>query len=365
MSIKIYSQDEKQKLRSMTREARKISCAEIADNVYGLTLYRSKKSDRYLRCYEHPSMVFDLKNNLVFHGAKTGGMGPYDFISFYENMSLQQAREKLNEYYRQRDPRSLQLYHYNQKTNETYIHQGLLLPRKSEDLESIIQNLSKYHISENVVDNLVEEGMLYCSESGHLVMVGYDKDSLPAFAVMYGLDDKPFKVECQGSHTKIGFLKKNEESKNLVICSSPMDAMTYMAIDPNSNVLAPLDKQHLIETIMYNLQNDLVPHGCNVHFVIGNDDKSKILFEEFEKRYRKYSSEAIRNVSNVDPSKIIKAYIYQNSGIKTTANYDQTRYTNLKDLLDQAEQIKQTLTVTLEDAVEATVVETTAEELTS
>lgn len=364
MSIKIYSQDEKKKLRSLTREARKISCAEIADNVYGLTLYRSKKSDRYLRCYEHPSMVFDLKNNLVFHGVKTGGMGPYDFISFYENMSLQQAREKLNEYYRQRDPRSLQLYHYNQKTNETYIHQGLLLPRKSEDLESIIQNLSKYHISENVVNSLVEEGMLYCSESGHLVMVGYDKDSLPAFAVMYGVDDKPFKVECQGSHTKIGFLKKKEESKNLVICSSPMDALVYMTIDPNSNVLAPLDKQHLKDTVMYNLQNDIIPHGCNMHFAIGNDDQSKSIVYEIEKRYQKYQS-GIQKISSVDPDKIIKAYIYQTSGLKTTASYDQIHYSNLKDLLDQAEQINKTLTVTLEDAVEATAVETTEEELTS
>lgn len=38
MNIKIYSQQEKQELRNITKQARKISCAEIADNVYGLTL---------------------------------------------------------------------------------------------------------------------------------------------------------------------------------------------------------------------------------------------------------------------------------------------------------------------------------------
>ena len=49
-SIKIYNQEEKKQLRDITKEARKISCAEIADNVYGLTLYRSKNSNRYLKC---------------------------------------------------------------------------------------------------------------------------------------------------------------------------------------------------------------------------------------------------------------------------------------------------------------------------
>ena len=53
MSIKIYNQEEKKQLRDITREARKISCAEIADNVYGLTLYRSKNSNRYLKCLPH------------------------------------------------------------------------------------------------------------------------------------------------------------------------------------------------------------------------------------------------------------------------------------------------------------------------
>lgn len=64
MSVKFYTKDEKNELRDLAVNIRQLSVAEIADNVYGLTLYSKKNNARYLVCYEHPSLIFDLQKNL-------------------------------------------------------------------------------------------------------------------------------------------------------------------------------------------------------------------------------------------------------------------------------------------------------------
>lgn len=95
MSVKFYTKDEKNELRDLALNIRQLSVAEIADNVYGLTLYQKKNNARYLVCYEHPSLIFDLQKNLVFYNAKTtNGMNCYDFVQFYENVSFMEARER-------------------------------------------------------------------------------------------------------------------------------------------------------------------------------------------------------------------------------------------------------------------------------
>ena len=40
-------------------------------------------------------------------------MNCYDFVQFYENCSFMEAREKVNQYYMERDPRNLVLYEYS------------------------------------------------------------------------------------------------------------------------------------------------------------------------------------------------------------------------------------------------------------
>lgn len=357
MNIKIYNQLEKEKLKNLTKEARKVSCAEIADNVYGLNLYRSKKDSRYLRCYEHHGMIIDLQKNLVYYGPGRDGLGPYDFIAMYENISLQEARAKLNQYYIERDPRYLQLYNYNKKTNEVFIHQGLLLPKKGMDLETVKKQVAKYHISETVIDNLFQEDLLYPTESGNLVLIGYDENEEPAFGMMYGLrENNTFKIECDGSFTKIGFFRKQEDSKNLVICGSVMDALAYMTMEPNSSVLAASDIHHVPSTLLYNIEKDLLPHGCDIHFAIGNDSVAENIVRKFQRRYHQYPSE-IKSVTSIDPGNLIKFYTERTLGIKTTTICDKVEYTGMKDLLKQANQINNVVEKTLESSVVESVIE--------
>ena len=131
--------------------------------MYGLTLFRSKTSPRYLKCYEHPSLSFDLQKNRVFYNAKTThGMNAYDFVAFYENCSFLEAREKVNQYYKERDPRYMEHYLYNPQTKSTLIHYGLLIPLKYEgNQEQLRQYLSNQGVSSTVIDKLIMNNLAY------------------------------------------------------------------------------------------------------------------------------------------------------------------------------------------------------------
>ena len=340
MSIKIFNQEEKKQLRDITKEARKISCAEIADNVYGLTLYRSKNSNRYLKCYEHPSLSFDLQKNLVFYNAKTiHGMGPYDFMAFYENTSLMDAREKLNEYYLERDPRHLQLYHYNRTNDEVYIHHGMMLPRKHEGMQDEIRNyLLQFNISEEVINNMIMNSAIYQAENSNLVVVGTDEKETPAFAVIYGTNpEKPFKIESQGSFTKMGFFVKNPESDRLVICDSVINALAFLTVDPKANVLASIDQEHLLETVEYNFNSSerTDRNYSSVYFAIGNEQAKKDLIQKImqNKNANAHYVELIKKSEELSTDNTIRSYIRHTSGISTIDTHYDVQYKDMKDLL--------------------------------
>lgn len=58
-------------------------------------------------------------------------MNCYDFVQFYENCSFMEAREKVNQYYMERDPRNLVLYEYSHtKMQCTSIQESVYLIEK-------------------------------------------------------------------------------------------------------------------------------------------------------------------------------------------------------------------------------------------
>ena len=178
MSVKFYTKDEKNELRDLAVNIRQLSVAEIADNVYGLTLYSKKNNARYLVCYEHPSLIFDLQKNLVFYNAKTtNGMNCYDFVQFYENCSFMDARKKVNQYYMERDPRNLVLYEYSHTKNAVYKHTGISLPdRESGNFNEMKDYFTQTMAFEgNVVDTLILNQSLYMSKYMHNALLDTTK----------------------------------------------------------------------------------------------------------------------------------------------------------------------------------------------
>lgn len=281
MSVKIYTKEERQKEKQLVKEVNKLSVAEIATNLYGLTLYSKNNNKRYMECYEHPSMVFDMQKNLVFYNAKTtNGMNAYDFVAFYENSGFDKAREKVNEYYKERDPRNLLMYQYNKQKDTVYQFTGVTLPKAGSDFSAMYSYFDKKGIGKETVDLLVQNNLIYQSEiNSNIVFMGFDENDKLAFGVEYGSGEKQYKSECLGSYTRIGwtYLPNNlsENVGEVVICSSPMEAVALLSIsDSNVTILCPKDLEHLQDTLEYAIQNYEWMQTADEFVLCLNDEKA-------------------------------------------------------------------------------------------
>lgn len=282
MSVKIYTKEERNKERQIAKEVNKLSVAEIATNLYGLTLYSKNNNKRYMECYEHPSMVFDMQKNLVFYNAKTtNGMNAYDFVAFYENSGFDKAREKVNEYYMERDPRNLLMYQYNKQKDTVYQYTGVMMPRaNAKGFPEMYNYFEKKGIGRETVDLLVDNSLIYQSEvNNNIVFMGFDENDTLSFGVEYGSGEKPYKAECLGSYSRIGWTympnNDSENVANVAICSSPMDAVALLSIsDPNITILCPKDLEHLQQTMEYAMKNYEWMQTADEFILCLNDEKA-------------------------------------------------------------------------------------------
>lgn len=317
MSVKIYTKEEREELRKTAKEVSKLSVAEIATNLYGLTLYSKNNNKRYMECYEHPSMVFDMQKNLVFYNAKTtNGMNAYDFVAFYENTGMDVAREKVNEYYKERDPRELQMYQYNKQNDKVYQYTGAMLPRASTDGFKVMYDyFNQKGIGKDVVDELVTNNLVYQSAvTNNIVFMGFDESDRLSFGVEYGTGEKAYKAECLGSYTRVGwsYMPNNqpENVNSVVVCSSPMDAVAVLSIsDMNSTtVLCPKDLNSLEDTLDYAIQNYEWMQNANEIVWCLNDEKALGVANTFMEKNnvkisdRKFSKDDILDtfIANLD-----------------------------------------------------------------
>lgn len=328
MSVRIYTDQEKKELSKLSNAVKHISVAEIADNLYGLTLYKSKSSgSRYLKCYEHPSLLFDLKKNLVFYNAKTShGMSGYDFIAFYEGISHLSAREKLNEYYLERDPRNLELYFYNYKTEDTFKHKGLLIPPMDANGSMYMRDfLLGKKISSKVIDMLVAESSVFLDKQKNVVFLGYDENAQPSFAMKYGTGEKPYKAECDGSYTRVGFSLVQENVNDVIVCDSIINGLSLLTMNSNYNILCSVDIEHLKDTVDYAFEKyDFIKQADSVQFAIEDSQFADSILQDLQ------SSE--RSIQRLDIKKFQEEYFEDNDLHSVQVIED---HKDMNDLLNQ------------------------------
>ena len=259
MNFKIYTQKEKEKLRELSKSiCKNISVAEIADNLYGLTLYHSKNNHKYLKCYEHPSLVIDTQKNVAYFNAQSSsgfGLSGFDFVAFYEGISYLSAREKLNEYYKKRDPRNLELYYYDSIKDTIIKHKGVYLPKMNKSNDQIIQFLLDKGISEKTINDLLNESIIYEDEKHNMIVVGYDIDSsLPVSGLKLGTKDKRYIAECHGSYNIAGipFMNlNNSENNTLNIYFDIFEMINQYDKNPNEDFLYIQNTSNIYQTLSY------------------------------------------------------------------------------------------------------------------
>ena len=325
MSVKFYTKDEKNELRDLAMNIRQLSVAEIADNVYGLTLYSKKNNARYLVCYEHPSLIFDLQKNLVFYNAKTtNGMNCYDFVQFYENCSFMDAREKVNQYYMERDPRNLVLYEYSHTKNAVYKHTGISLPdRESGNFNEMKDYFAQtMAFEDNVIDTLILNQSLYMSK------------------------DTPYKHEVAGSFTSIGWKQIQDHASDIVIVDSPMNALAYLSIDTEASVIASKDITTLYNMVKYYQENsdkyDFMKNVKNITYILENSPKSDLVVNRIKETAK---DERFKNMKRVDSDELKRTYIQTMNAngeyqyIISEEDYDEVEYKDIRTFIDAMDEV--------------------------
>ncbi len=272
--MKIYTRKEKEELRKLREKVDSISVAEIADNLYGLTLYQSSPyTGDNLRCKEHQSLLFDMERNAVCgYATNLGRMNVYDFVAYYEQISHLSARQKVNEYFLERDPRVLDLYYYNKKTRQTIKHSGVLIPEadtKDDIVRDFLQS-EPYKLPNEIVDTMIRDSNIFQDKEGNIAFLGFDERNKPAFALTYDKDTMEF-TECNGSYTKVGFSFKQDKSHTLVICDDVLKGLEILSVTPNVDILCAKDNESIKDTITYAFKNmNVLENKNSVEFVLEN-----------------------------------------------------------------------------------------------
>lgn len=131
------------------------------------------------------------------------------------------------------------------------------------------------YIDQDVVQDFVNQKMLYQDQRGNCVFVSYDKDKQPVFACKRGTNtEKRFVADVENSDYEHGFYINNGSEK-LIVTESVIDAMSIMSIlkakgiDYKSYDYLPLAGAAKFESLMNHLHDDVTRE---VNLALDNDE---------------------------------------------------------------------------------------------
>lgn len=311
--IKIYTEDEKAKLKELTNVIRdELSILEVASNLYGLTFQKAKQGARYIKCVEHSSMVFDLQKNKAYHNAKVRrtAMSVFDFVAYEDNISFTEARNKIIDYYKNRDPNQVQLFHYNIMKNEVKSTQGLVLPKHNDTNQHVIDYLVESRkINPRLVKELIDGQMLYEDKNENCVFVGFDGKGKAQFGFRRGTKKTiPYKCDCFGSFKQVGWYHEIHPAlEKLVLCEAMIDGCSYLSMYDNydANVLCSSGAGCALITLQYAFDNR--PH-------VLDNCKTLVLALDPDGAGREASKEIIAYMKENHPDIIIESFEYEREG---------------------------------------------------
>lgn len=284
--MQIDSEEELQK-KAIKELKKNLSCVEIATNILGLTIEKSKSNKRYLKTIEHSSMVFDLKENIVYWNARS--TKPYNIIDFYieyTNNYPSKAIVELLNYYNKKDPLAINNFIYSEIEDDVYMQKELILPKKADNNCIVIDYLiNRRKLDEKLVYELIESGRLFEDVYHNAVFVGYDviTQTLPIFATRRGTGESKFQRDCSGSFKTNGFYLSRtvncDNSDSLYIFESVIDGLSFLSLnkDRNIKILCSSGCAPVLNILKYNLVNN--PELRNIkkiELLLDNDEAGQI-----------------------------------------------------------------------------------------
>ena len=202
--------------------ARSVDLIMFLEQRHGFTF--SLHGSEY-RCRQHPSLaVKDDRSSFYWHSKGIGGFGALDYLIKVENMPFKKAVETCS------GAAASTLFQENFAQNPEP-NKTLVLPEKNALSLRLYDYLcSKRGIDSEIVNSLIQKGMLYEDIRGNVVFIGYDEYRTARFASLRGTYGD-FRGDCAGSDKRYGFRMDSPNSDQLYVFESAIDAMSHGSMD--------------------------------------------------------------------------------------------------------------------------------------
>jgi len=183
------------------------------------------------RCKQHPSLA--VKNDRLswyWHSQGVGGFGPLDYLVKVEKHSFRDAVGIVVplgfDTARDNPPPKPKTVTPPQPPKILILPEKKNLPLRLYDYLCV-----KRGIDTDIVNMLMQKGMLYEDNRKNVVFVGYDEHSKPRFASVRGtVGDCSFRGDCAGSDKQYGFNMTFPQTERLYIFESAIDAMSHASL---------------------------------------------------------------------------------------------------------------------------------------
>ena len=183
-------------------------------------------------------------NNRYYDNYKKEWGDAITFLENYKNLPFAEAVETLLKQngYEWNEPPKEKVITASPKEKEPA---EFVLPKANENNKRVFSYLRKRGISYQVIQNLVDAGLLYEDKQYHnCVFVGKDAVDTPVFAYKRGTVDKDgvgFKGDVECSDKTVAFRLPSDPEKDIVnVYESPIDLASHMTLrrDITSNAVA-------------------------------------------------------------------------------------------------------------------------------
>lgn len=107
----------------------------------------------------------------------------------------------------------------------------LILPQKSKSNAKAIEYLTGRGIDREIVESLVESGLIYASQPyNNVVFVGVDSENIPRYAAYRSTNNRRYLGDCEGSDKRFSFRLMGGNTEEIHLFESAIDLLSYATL---------------------------------------------------------------------------------------------------------------------------------------
>lgn len=201
----------------------------IMDYINSLGL-KTKRAGKTVKIEGYGGLYIDPVQNKWNCFSERKGGGPIQLVMHLDNINWVNAVKKLlgNNYENQ----NTKTYKSDIEKENKVTKRELVLPKKNTTYKHMIAYLTKTRgIDIGVVQEFINNKILYEDDKRNCVFVGYDKNKVPRYASLRGTNTNfDFKGEAKNSNKAYSFNLSSRDSDKLYVFESPIEIMSYLTL---------------------------------------------------------------------------------------------------------------------------------------